>query len=105
MSGQETFRSQRLTSLDDKQVLDVQILVFGSVEILLGDEDSLLEEVLVDGTPVGLGNDHTGPVKTMRAQREREKNVNRTKRQSSREVQRFSKATSADPFLVPLPLR
>lgn len=61
MSGQETFRSQRLASLDDEQVLDVEVLVFRGVEILLGDEDTFLEEVLVDGTPVGLGNDHAGP--------------------------------------------
>jgi hypothetical protein len=50
-----------LASLDDEQVLDVEVLVFRGVEILLGDEDTFLEEVLVDGTPVGLGNDHAGP--------------------------------------------
>lgn len=61
MSGQETLRSQRLARLDDEQVLDVEVLVLRGVEVLLGDEDSLFEEVFVDRAPVGFGNDHLEP--------------------------------------------
>ena len=60
VGSEETPRGQRLASLDDEQVLDVEVLVLGSVEVLLGDEDTLLEEVLVDDAPIGLGNDHAG---------------------------------------------
>jgi len=34
--------------------------MFGRGEVLLGDQYALLEEVLVYGTPVLLGNDHVG---------------------------------------------
>lgn len=37
---------ERLASLDDKEVLGVDIGVLGKVEVLLGDEDTLSEEVL-----------------------------------------------------------
>lgn len=39
---------ERLASLDDEQVLGVDIGVLGKVEVLLGNEDTLSEEVLVD---------------------------------------------------------
>jgi hypothetical protein len=38
------------------EVLGVNLLVLGKVEVLLGDENSLTEEVLVDELTVGLGN-------------------------------------------------
>jgi len=34
-----------LASLDDEQVLDIEVLVLGSVEVLLGDEDTLYKTV------------------------------------------------------------
>jgi hypothetical protein len=39
-------RVERLKSLDNEQVLGVDIGVLGKVEVLLGDEDTLTEEVL-----------------------------------------------------------
>lgn len=39
-----------------EEVLGVNLLVLGKVEVLLGDEDTLTEEVLVDELAVGLGN-------------------------------------------------
>jgi hypothetical protein len=39
-------RVERLQSLDDEQVLGVDIRVLGKVEVLLGDENTLAEEVL-----------------------------------------------------------
>lgn len=39
-------RVERLHSLDNEQVLGVDIGVLGKVEVLLGDEDTLTEEVL-----------------------------------------------------------
>jgi len=39
-------RVERLQSLDNEQVLGVDIGVLGKVEVLLGDEDTLTEEVL-----------------------------------------------------------
>jgi hypothetical protein len=40
-------RGQRLASLDDKEVLGVDVGVLGEVEVLLGDEYTLAEEVLL----------------------------------------------------------
>ncbi len=37
---------QRLASLNDKEVLGVDVGVLGKVEVLRGDEDALTEEVL-----------------------------------------------------------
>jgi hypothetical protein len=51
---------ERLASLDDEQVLSVDIGVLGKVEVLRSDEDTLSEEVLVDLLTVGLGNQHRG---------------------------------------------
>lgn len=45
VGGEETPRGQRLASLDDEQVLDIEVLVLGSVEVLLGDEDTLYKTV------------------------------------------------------------
>lgn len=39
-------RVERLQSLDNEQVLGVDIRVLGKVEVLLGDENTLAEEVL-----------------------------------------------------------
>jgi hypothetical protein len=36
---------QRLESLDDVQVRDIDVTVLGSVEVLLSNKDTLLEEV------------------------------------------------------------
>jgi len=55
-------RVERLQSLDNEQVLGVDIGVLGKVEVLLGDEDTLSEEVLVDLLAVGLGNQHRGGI-------------------------------------------
>jgi hypothetical protein len=41
-------RVERLQSLDNEQVLGVDIGVLGKVEVLLGDEDTLTEEVLTE---------------------------------------------------------
>jgi len=41
VGSEETPRGQRLASLDDEQVLDIEVLVLGSVEVLLGDEHTL----------------------------------------------------------------
>ena len=46
------FRS--LAGLNDVQVLGVNVVVLWKVEVLLGDEDTLTEEVLVDLLAVGL---------------------------------------------------
>lgn len=64
-----------LASLDDVQVLCVDVVVLWQVVVLLGDEDTLTEEVLVDLLAVGLGDEparkvalvfplHTIPFKT-----------------------------------------
>lgn len=48
-----------LHGLDDLEVSDSGNLgVLREVEVLGGDQDTLLEEVLVDGTSVFLGNEH-----------------------------------------------
>ena len=49
-------RRERLARLDDEQVLGVDVVVLGQVEVLLGDEYALAEEVLVDLLAVGLGD-------------------------------------------------
>jgi len=55
----ESLGGQGLHGLDDLQVSDVgDIGVSGSVEVLLGDHDSLLEEGFVDGPSVLLGDKH-----------------------------------------------
>jgi hypothetical protein len=43
-----------LASLDDIEVLGVDVVVLWEVVVLLGDEDTLTEEVLVDLLAVGL---------------------------------------------------
>lgn len=50
----ETTGGERLAGLDDVQVLCVDVVVLWKVEVLLGDEDTLTEEVLVDLLAVGL---------------------------------------------------
>lgn len=45
--------SKRITYVE---VLGVNVTVLGLVEVLLGDEHTLAEEVLVDRLAVGLGN-------------------------------------------------
>ena len=40
------------------KVLGVNVAVLGLVEVLLGDEHTLAEEVLVDRLAVGLGDEH-----------------------------------------------
>lgn len=45
---------ERLAGLDDVQVLGVDVVVLWKVVVLLGDEDTLTEEVLVDLLAVGL---------------------------------------------------
>ena len=46
-----------LASLDNVQVLCVDVVVLWQVVVLLGDEDTLTEEVLVDLLAVGLGDE------------------------------------------------
>lgn len=55
-----TLGGQGLHGLDDPQVLDINLLVLGLVEVLLGNSNTLLEEVLVDLLSVFLGNKHAG---------------------------------------------
>lgn len=50
-------RGQGLASLDHVEVLRVNVVVLGKVEVLLGDEHALAEEVLVDLLAVGLGDE------------------------------------------------
>lgn len=45
---------KRLAGLDDVQVLGVDVVVLRKVVVLLGDENTLAEEVLVDLLAVGL---------------------------------------------------
>jgi len=47
---------ERLAGLDDVEVLGVNVVVLGKVVVLLCDEHTLTEEVLVDLLSVGLGN-------------------------------------------------
>lgn len=50
-----------LHGLDNLEVSDSrEVRVGGAVEVLGGNENTLLEEVLVDGPAVLLGNDHCG---------------------------------------------
>jgi len=52
--------SEGLACLDDKEVLDIDVTVLGEVEVLLGDEHTFSEEVLVDRLAIGLGDEHLG---------------------------------------------
>jgi len=57
--GDHTLGFQGLASLDDVKVGNaLQLLMFGRKVILLGDHDSLLEEVLVNGDSVLFGHQH-----------------------------------------------
>ena len=49
-----TTGGKRLAGLDDVQVLGVDVVVLWKVVVLLGDQDTLTEEVLVDLLAVGL---------------------------------------------------
>lgn len=49
-------RGERLAGLDHEQVLRVDVVVLRQVVVLLGDEDALPEEVLVDLLAVCLGD-------------------------------------------------
>lgn len=49
-----------LECLDDIEVSGVDVLVLGEVEVLLGDENTLSEEILVDLLAVILRNKHFG---------------------------------------------
>lgn len=51
---------QGLQSLDDIQVLNIELGVLREVVVLGGDEDALAEQSLVNGLPVGLGDEHLG---------------------------------------------
>jgi hypothetical protein len=53
---EEAARGERLASLDDIEVLGVDLAVLGQVEVFLRDEYALAEEVLVDLLAVGLGD-------------------------------------------------
>jgi hypothetical protein len=53
----EAARGERLAGLDHVEVLGVDVVVLGEVEVLLGDEDTLSEEVLMDLFAVGLGDE------------------------------------------------
>ena len=54
-----TAREERLTRLDDLQIGNIhELRVFRSIEVLLSDENSLLEEVTIDRLAVGLRNQH-----------------------------------------------
>ena len=56
-----TTGGERLAGLDDVQVLGVDVVVLWKVVVLLGDEDTLTEEVLVDLLAVGLWDEPGGP--------------------------------------------
>jgi len=47
-----------LAGFDDEEVLGVNVAVLGHVEVLLGHEHTLSEEVLVDLLAVCLGDEH-----------------------------------------------
>jgi len=53
---------ERLAGLDDVEVLGVNVAVLGEVEVLLGHQHTLSEEVLVDLLAIGLGNEHFGEI-------------------------------------------
>ena len=53
---EEAARGEGLAGLDDVEVLGVDFAVLGLVEVLLGDEDALAEEVRVDRFAVGFGD-------------------------------------------------
>ena len=56
-----TTGGKRLAGLDDVQVLGVDVVVLWKVIVLLGDEDTLTEEVLVDLLAVGLWDEPAHP--------------------------------------------
>lgn len=56
-----TTGGERLAGLDDVQVLGVDVVVLWKVVVLLGDEDTLTEEVLVDLLAVGLWDEPGRP--------------------------------------------
>lgn len=56
-----TTGGKRLAGLDDVQVLGVDVVVLWKVVVLLGDEDTLTEEVLVDLLAVGLWDEPERP--------------------------------------------
>ena len=53
---EEAARGERLAGLHDVEVLGVNLVVLGQVEVLLRHADALTEEVLVDLLAVGLGD-------------------------------------------------
>jgi len=53
-------RGEGLASLDDVEVLGIDVAVLGEVVVLLGHEHTLTEEVLVDLLAIGLGDKHLG---------------------------------------------
>ena len=57
---EETTRGKRLARLDHEEVLGVNVVVLGLVEVLLRNEYTLAEEVLVDLFAVGLGDEPEG---------------------------------------------
>lgn len=52
-----TTRRERLASLDNVEVLGVNVVVLWKVVVLFRDEYTLAEEVLVDLAPISLGNE------------------------------------------------
>lgn len=52
-----TTRSERLAGLDHVEVLGVNLVVLRGIVVLLGHQDTLTEEVLVDLLAVGLGDE------------------------------------------------
>jgi len=51
-------RGEGLASLDDIEVLGINVGMFGKVEVLLCDENSLAEDMLMNLLTVGLRNKH-----------------------------------------------
>ena len=49
-----------MASLDDEEVFDIQFDMLGSVVILLGYHDAILEEVFINCAAVFLGDNHSG---------------------------------------------
>ena len=57
---EEAARCERLAGLDDVEVSGINFAVLGQVEVFLGDEHALTEEVLVDLFAVGFGDEPGG---------------------------------------------
>lgn len=51
---------QALHGLDNLKVGDIKLFMLRRIVVFLGDQNTLLEEVFVDGTPVLFGNNHAG---------------------------------------------